>query len=252
MRRFAKTLLILGGVTACERAYPVVDDRERPAVGNIGQTGRPAEAAPAAAAMPVETPTGPAVGNIGQSGAPKTTRRVERAKRAARPLVKAPVVETSAPMAKPAIDVAIEAIALDPGRPAPPEPTLQVQQQAEVTPAYAREPLRNHRERPAAANMGRMAPEPYYSREERLAMQQQRQLQVQAERPLVNQRERPAIANVMSKRKLTRSEQLAHKIRVAQKNIEEAETPEDEAMWRREVALLTHERNVALREEKPR
>ena len=86
MRQLARTLLILGSVSACERAQPVVDHKERPAVGNIGQTGRVQQ--PAAIAQPLADHTGaPAVGNIGQTGAPRQ-RRVQRVQRAAaRPLV---------------------------------------------------------------------------------------------------------------------------------------------------------------------
>lgn len=90
MRQLARTLLILGSVSACERAQPVVDHHERPAVGNIGQTGRVQQ--PAAIAQPLADASGaPAVGNIGQTGAPRTVpkpRRVQRVQRAVeRPLV---------------------------------------------------------------------------------------------------------------------------------------------------------------------
>src|SRR6188508_713300 len=94
MRQLARTLLILGSVTACERAHPVVDHQERPAVGNIGQTGRPAAAA--AIAQPLVDASGaPAVGNIGQTGAPavkKPKRRVQRVQRAAAAAIERPLV----------------------------------------------------------------------------------------------------------------------------------------------------------------
>src|SRR5438874_178875 len=93
--KLARTLLVLGiGLPACERAdsvaQPLADSLARPAVGNIGQTGRPA-----AVAVPLATPLEePAVGNIGQTGRPQSNhdelawkRRQERVARAAKPRV---------------------------------------------------------------------------------------------------------------------------------------------------------------------
>jgi hypothetical protein len=96
MKQLARTLLILGGVTACERAHPVVDPHDRPAVGNIGQTGRP-EQRPGAIATPLADASGtPMVGNIGQTGAPaeqprahRQQRRVQRVQRVQRAAVSA-------------------------------------------------------------------------------------------------------------------------------------------------------------------
>ena len=69
------TSLLLLGIGACQRAddlaqsrKPLVDENRRPAVGNIGQTGRPDK--PAAAAPLATVDGSPAVGNIGQTGRP--------------------------------------------------------------------------------------------------------------------------------------------------------------------------------------
>jgi hypothetical protein len=153
-------LLILGGMTACERAHPVVDARERPAVGNIGQTGQPAPttqtARPAAIAMPLADAEGtPAVGNIGQTGRPATPappRRVQRAQRAHRSQ-------------------------------RPPAAQLAVQ-------SGVASPLVDSRERPAVGNVsGKRAMEPRTD----LAVQTAGGV------PLVDRRERPAVGNVMRK-----------------------------------------------------
>jgi hypothetical protein len=138
MRQLARTLLILGSVSACERAQPLEDVRARPAVGNIGQTGRPR---PAAIAEPLVDASGaPAVGNIGQTGAPKRDRvkRVQRA--AARPLVN----EIKRPM--------VGNVMQKGGAPKQPV-ELAIQQHSSS--AEAQRPLRDRRERPAVANMGR-------------------------------------------------------------------------------------------------
>ena len=101
--KLACSLLVLG-IGACQRAddlaqsrKPLVDENRRPAVGNIGQTGRPdgipARAQQPAVAAPLATADGsPAVGNIGQTGRPRAQanpRRVvtvPRERRAPRPM----------------------------------------------------------------------------------------------------------------------------------------------------------------------
>jgi hypothetical protein len=166
MRQLARTLLILGSVTACERAQPVVDQRERPAVGNIGQTGRvvheqrqqqqPAVAPPAAIAQPLAGTSGaPAVGNIGQTGAPKTAApngRVQRMQRVQR------------------------------------VQRLQRVQRAAMQPLVTRE------ERPATGNvMTKGRPRPH---SELAIVDSTGAAEVMAKSPLVDRRERPMVGNL--------------------------------------------------------
>jgi hypothetical protein len=125
--KLARTLLILGSVGACERAQPVVDARARPAVGNIGQAGRVEPPKPAALPQPVVEPV-----IALPMPKPKTVRRVQRVQRAA---VRVPVV--------------VEKVPVPPQMP-------QIQTSAETRAAYE-SPLRDRRERPAHANMGRRA-----------------------------------------------------------------------------------------------
>lgn len=168
MRQLARTLLILGSVTACERAHPVVDHKERPAVGNIGQTGRPAPPPqrPAAIAQPLVDASGsPAVGNIGQTGAPPRRERVRRVQRAQR----VPRVEVA-----PAAAVVVEQPLVNrEARPmvgnvmtkggAPPRPQHAFSEGATSAPVTAAtspladRPRVDRRERPAVGNMGRRA-----------------------------------------------------------------------------------------------
>ncbi|HEU0030472.1 MAG TPA: hypothetical protein VFQ53_07565 [Kofleriaceae bacterium] len=78
--KLARTLLVLGVATlpACERAdelhRPLLDRHARPAVGNLGQTGRPAAipAPPEPIAMPVVSMQLPAT----PPPRPRTVRRV--------------------------------------------------------------------------------------------------------------------------------------------------------------------------------
>jgi hypothetical protein len=162
MRQLARTLLILGGVAACERAHPVVDGKERPAVGNIGQTGRPAQAQPkpAAIALPLVDASGaPAVGNIGQTGAPSTTptrtRRVHRVQRAQR------------------LPVQIE-------QPAPAAAAVRVEQ-----------PLKNRDERPMVGNVMTKGRGSHHVQESTTSAPV-----TAATSPLTDRRERPAVGNM--------------------------------------------------------
>jgi hypothetical protein len=152
MRQLARTLLILGSVSACERAQPLEDVRARPAVGNIGQTGRPK---PAAIAEPLVDASGaPAVGNIGQTGAPRRDR-VKRAQRAAaRPLVSEarPQVSEARPLVNEIKRPMVGNVMQKGGAPKQPV-ELAIQQHSSS--AEAQRPLRDRRERPAVANMGR-------------------------------------------------------------------------------------------------
>ncbi|MDQ3333784.1 MAG: hypothetical protein M4D80_01260 [Myxococcota bacterium] len=138
-------------MSACERAQPLEDTRARPAVGNIGQTGRPAQAPPAAIATPLVDASGtPAVGNIGQSGAPKRERprRVQRVQRSVHhtPAPALEVRRVERPLVsreeRPMVgNVMTKGVA------------PKIQQHS--TSAEAQRPLRDRRERPAVANMGR-------------------------------------------------------------------------------------------------
>jgi hypothetical protein len=168
MRQLARTLLILGSVTACERAHPLVDMRERPAVGNIGQTGRPG-----AIAIPVVDASGaPAVGNIGQTGAPhrevtrERPRRVQRVQRAVRTAthgevhtarVMARVREVERPLVSREERPMVGNIMQKGGARSEDVPTTQlaIQSGASSAAAAANSPLLDRRERPAVANMGR-------------------------------------------------------------------------------------------------
>ena len=143
MRQLARTLLILGSVTACERAHPVVHHQERPAVGNIGQTGRPAAAA--AIAQPLVDASGaPAVGNIGQTGAPvvkKPKRRVQRVQRA----IERPLVTRE--------DRPATGNVMMKGKPRPNE--LAIVDSTGAAEVAAKSPLVDRRERPMVGNLGR-------------------------------------------------------------------------------------------------
>jgi hypothetical protein len=167
--KLARTLLVLGvGVSpACERidgevsAKPLIDRNHSPAVGNLGQTGRPIGPRPArvrdrerpAAVAVVPTPrprpvirrpvvnqvTRPAVGNIGQTGAPAVPHSIN----------------------------ALQAVVI------PPTPEI-------VRPRVTRE------YRPAVGNTvtkGRRRPE----------------TEIAVERPLVTAELRPAVGNVLDK-----------------------------------------------------
>ena len=216
MKQLARTLLILGGVTACERAHPVVDHKERPAVGNIGQTGRPQQR-PAAIASPLADPSGvPAVGNIGQTGAPDRvvaqeieSKRRERVRRLQRAQRTAPAIVAST---APAIV-------------ASPAPALVASQQpaVELREPVAR-PLLDERERPMVGNVmtkcsGATCERPVDIRA-RLAFETK-----QIAGPLLDRRERPAVANVVrgGKRPMRRSpsEILAAKIHETRKMLED-------------------------------
>ena len=154
MRQLARTLLILGSVGACERAHPVVDSQERPAVGNIGQTGRPK---PAAIAQPLRDPSGvPAVGNIGQTGAPTPVpkRRIQRAQRAAATRI---AIEPQRTVERPLVSREARPMTGNVVRKggAPPADRLAFQATDASVRVATERPLVNQRERPASANMGR-------------------------------------------------------------------------------------------------
>lgn len=121
--KLARTLLILGSVGACERAEPVVDSRARPAVGNIGQAGRPAPEAPRLV-TPVPAAIAPPPVAAAVVVPARTVRRTQRVQRA---VTRAPVIVETVPLS---VQVSVE-------------------KQQETT------PLRDRRERPAHANMGR-------------------------------------------------------------------------------------------------
>ena len=152
MRQLARTLLILGSVTACERAHPVVDHKERPAVGNIGQTGRVQQ--PAAIAQPLADTSGaPAVGNNGQTGAPQHTivrqkpkRRVQRVQRAAEHAAARPLVTREE---RPATGNVMMK-----GQPRPATDLAIVDSTSPVE-VMAKSPLVDRRERPMVGNMTR-------------------------------------------------------------------------------------------------
>lgn len=139
MRQLARTLLILGSVTACERAHPECEPASRV---QLAQPTEPPQ--PAAIAVPlVDTNGAPAVGNIGQTGAPKTvqrpSRRVQRVVRAA----------TAPALIRPELPPRV-----------PPRNPTRLEFQIENQPAFslARErPRVDRRERPAVGNMGRRA-----------------------------------------------------------------------------------------------
>lgn len=205
MRQLARTLLILGSVGACERAHPVVDSQERPAVGNIGQAGRPQQPA---IAQPLETTSGvPAVGNIGQTGtpapvAPKPARRVQRAQRAA------------------ATRIALQ-------------PTLVPERTVE-------RPLVSREARPMTGNVVRKGAGP---KPDRLAFQAtDAATRAAIESPLVNRRERPATANMGRRSSMTPSEeylaQLKSRIEQHRVRVRDAATDEERRVAQYELDKL--------------
>ena len=168
-RQLARTLLILGSVSACERAHPDCE----PQRVQLTQPAQPAPEAPkpGALAMPLANTEGsPAVGNIGQIGAPRT---VERPKRRVQRVQRAATLPRPAP-----IDVVIGAAAeprtSSPQLPPVPRPTtLQIQAELPTTIANpsnvsnpsnrsfqereVAQPLLDRRGRAAVMNKGRAA-----------------------------------------------------------------------------------------------
>jgi hypothetical protein len=194
--KLARTLLVLGigGSPACERAAdsvsppstraPVVDHSGHPAVGNIGQTGRPSR-------QPLIDRMGrPVVGNIGQTGRP------------ARAAAIAPTV--SRPPARPRVATVRRPVVDHRERPAVGNigqtgaPPLQLSSSVEARQELR--PLVNRERRPATGNvMGKAddserAPEPVLALQSEVPVAQQ-----DIVRPLVTRERRPATGNTVSK-----------------------------------------------------
>jgi hypothetical protein len=209
--KLARTLLVLG-IAACERAddpltrSPLVDDDDRPAVGNIGQTGRPEARAPlvdhegspavgnigqtgAVDRRPLADAHGsPAVGNIGQTGRPATTTRTQ------------PPVRRRATVRRP-LAVQVPSAATGELRPrvdregTPAVGNVLDKRDSRIATERALEPTLNRELRPAVGNIpkkpGKM-PEPV----EKLTTGRE---SIQAIEPLQTRERRPAVGNTPKK-----------------------------------------------------
>ena len=151
MRQLARTLLILGSVSACERAQPLEDMRARPAVGNIGQTGRPAPRPAAIAAPLVDHSGAPAVGNIGQTGAPKK-RRVQRVQRSVHHAPPAELRDVKRPLVSREERPMVGNVMSKGGAG---KRDLAIVDSTSAAAVAAQSPLTDRRQRPAVGNMGR-------------------------------------------------------------------------------------------------
>jgi hypothetical protein len=177
MRQLARTLLILGSVTACERAHP--DSEPAPRAQTKLET-------PSRLATPLVDVNGsPAVGNIGQTGAPTAAANIDVAARAAdlgaECTWRAQRVVRAATIPRPGVtglaDARLEGVAAHPDPLQRPDPDvdltrpdlpprvapsrttrLEFQRDDSAKLSLTQErPLVNRRERPAHANMGRRA-----------------------------------------------------------------------------------------------
>jgi hypothetical protein len=185
MRQLARTLLILGSVTACERAHPdcdpaqtrlatpsrlatpLVDVNGAPAVGNIGQTGAPAANSEGVRTTNVGVRAADITARTADIGAFERTRRAQRVVRAATMPRPASNPGSMGPVLRPD-DLSGELAPPDmrpdvrPDIPArvPPSRTTRLEFQREDSAQFSltqERPLVNRRERPAHANMGRRA-----------------------------------------------------------------------------------------------